>query len=177
MRGAPTYPCTPAGVHGVCRQQSPTPNRTRFRRPRSSSAKISSRLQEQWAAVPSPGSAPWSVINGNYRTRGAGNQISVITWYPGVYPGRPAHANAELRPLHVSGANAQSSARGADEHRSRVSIPGFAELLPGVGVGGAHRDAGARLHGVSTPSPADSLALSKSSGRTSSCNGTVARPH
>ena len=46
-------------------------------------------LQEQWAAVPSPGSAPWSVINGNYCTRGVGNHIRLITSYRGVRPADP----------------------------------------------------------------------------------------
>lgn len=41
-------------------------------------------MQEQWQPVPSAGSPIWSVIGGTYRTRGGGNQISVITSYQGL---------------------------------------------------------------------------------------------
>jgi hypothetical protein len=46
-------------------------------------------IQEQWQPVPSAGSPIWSVIGGTYRTRGTGNQISVITSYRGVSPADP----------------------------------------------------------------------------------------
>ena len=46
-------------------------------------------MQEQWQPVPSAGSPIWSVIGGTYRTRGAGNQISVITSYRGVTSADP----------------------------------------------------------------------------------------
>ena len=46
-------------------------------------------MQEQWQPASSAGSPIWSVMGGIYRTRGAGNQISVITSYRGLGPADP----------------------------------------------------------------------------------------
>lgn len=46
-------------------------------------------MQERWQPVPSGAPSVWSVIDGTYRTRGVGNQISVITSYRGLSPADP----------------------------------------------------------------------------------------
>src|SRR5215212_9610852 len=47
-------------------------------------------MLEQWQPVPSAAGSPiWRVIDGTYRARGTGNQISVITSYRGLSPADP----------------------------------------------------------------------------------------